>query len=190
MKKAESAGLTYVDNALPPVDEDDISQDTGIIKSFLSMIPYTEAYYEATASEEEMNDLAKIRIEKAKANDLLALAKMGKHEEALEKMMSETNNDFFYFNKLKDKLETQGKFQYKEIKLNQFADIGSKKNRFRKAIRMQFDVIAGSSDMLNLSATVEGANDKEAALKKLRAARNSPCTWRFVVVLFYVVVSI
>lgn len=177
LKKAEDAGLTFQDNGLPPPDDEDVYADPGIIKSLLSMIPGTQAYYEAQASEQEMDDLAKIRIEKTKANDLLAMAKMGKHEEALDKMMAETNNDFFYFNKLKERITKEGKYSYKEIDLNPFKDIGSKKNRLRKALRMQFNVLT-TSDTLNLSATVEGANDKAAALKHQRALRNSPCSWR------------
>jgi hypothetical protein len=180
VKKTEELGLAFVNNELPPDDDEEVTVNTSLSKSLLSMIPFTQAYYEAQASEQEMDDLAKIRIEKAKASDLLALSKMGKHEEALEKMMAETNNDFFYFNKLKQKMEADGKFKYKTINLNPFKDIGNKKNRLRKAIRMNFDDVK-SSDVLNLAASVLNANDKDAALKRLRAMRFAPCSWRYVV---------
>lgn len=175
LRKMEETGMAYVEREI--VDDDVVVEET-ILTSLLSMIPGTKAYADAKASEEEMDDLGKIRIEKAKANDLLALAKMpGKHEEALEKMMAETNNDFFYFNKLKDKYTKEGKYSYKEQDMDPFRDIGSKKNRFRKAIRMQFDMIQKSST-INLAARVDNANDKDAAIKKLRALRNLPCSWR------------
>ena len=175
LKRTEEAGLAYVHHEIV---DDDVEVQESIAKSLMSFIPGTTAYYEAKASEEEMDDLAKIRIEKAKANDMLALAKMpGKHEEALERMMAETNNDFFYFNALKDKRTKEGKYTYEEKDLNPFKDIGSKKNRFRRAIRMQFDMIKESSN-INIAARVDNANDKDAAIKKLRALRNLPCSWR------------
>ena len=175
LKKAEELGLNYQQVEIP--DEDKEVKST-IVHSILAMIPGTQAYYEASASEQEMDDLAKIRIEKAKANDLLALAQIpGKHDEALETMMAETNNDFFYFNALKFKMENEGKFKYKTKDLNPFKDIGSKKNRLRKAIRMQFDIVM-RTESVNLNATVDNANDAEANKKKMRALRNQPCSWR------------
>jgi len=45
LKKAEDAGLTFQDNGLPPGEDEDMYTDPGIVKSILSMIPYTQAYY-------------------------------------------------------------------------------------------------------------------------------------------------
>lgn len=169
-KRLDDAGLAFQAHELPPdeVDEKDVEKDR--LYSFMSMIPFTQAYYEASAAESEMDNLRKIRIEKAKASDLLAMTKMGRHEEALSKMMAETNNDFFYFNKLRTKLEEEGKVHIEAPNLNPFADFekGKGRNRLKKAHTKRFNVV----DPTSLGAFCQPIEN----IKRVRD--DAPCTWR------------
>ena len=131
LERASELGLNYQEVELPPEELEEAQYKKSILNSLASMIPYTQAWYEATAAEEEMDDLGKIRIERAKCDDLVAMSKMGKHEEALAKMMSETNNDFFYFNKLRVKMEAEGKIKVEVPNLNPFKDLEHGKGRNR-----------------------------------------------------------
>ncbi len=79
-KKTEEAGLNFVATELPPDEVDEKEVERSLYTSVMSMVPYTNAWYEARAAEEEMDDLKKIKIEKVKAADLLTMSKMGRHE--------------------------------------------------------------------------------------------------------------
>lgn len=176
LRRTEELGLGFTDHELPPEEMEQQSVNTGLTYSFLSMIPYTTAWYETKASELEMDDLAKIRIERARAQDFLAMTRMNRHDEALAKMMEDTNNDFFYFNKLKHRLSEEGKYKYPLRKRSPFEDIGHNKNRLRRALHKEFSIV-GASDVLNLGACVVGAHARSAAAE--RAARMAPCSWRY-----------
>ena len=132
LERAEELGLNYHEVELPPDELEETQYKKTILSSLTSMIPYTQAWYEANAAEDEMDDLGKIRIERAQCADLVAMTKMGRHEEALAKMMAETNNDFFYFNKLRMKMEAEGKIKVEVPNLNPFKDLeqGKGRNRF------------------------------------------------------------
>eukprot|EP01038_Epipyxis_sp_PR26KG_P006965 gene6965-9520_t len=150
MKVAEEAGLDFVDYELPPdeVDEEEVKKSVGA--SLLALIPFTQAYYESAAAEEEMDNLKKIRIEKVRASDFLAMSKMGKHDEALEQMMAETNYDFFYFNKLKMKMEEEGRFKFERANLNPFQELdrSSNRNRIKRALHANY-AMPGFNDSIN-----------------------------------------
>ena len=123
-ERMEEIGVRGSDpNWLPDdeIDEEDVQKS--LWYTFKSMIPGTNEYYESTQAEEDLDDLKGIRIEKAKANDLLALAKMGKHEEALAKMKMDTTNDYHYFNRLMTKMRDEGKWELKPPPSNPFADV-------------------------------------------------------------------
>ena len=76
-------------------------------------------------------------MEKIKASALLTMATIGQHEKAIQIMRAETKNDFFYFNKLRTKLEGEGRYAYEAplLKGSSSRNAGRhKKNRFMKAI--------------------------------------------------------
>jgi hypothetical protein len=170
LKKAEDAGLIqFIDHELPPdeVDEEDVRRTN--LSAFLSLVPYTNQWYEAKAAEEELDNLRKIRVERVKANDFLSMSKIGKHDEALDMMMSETNYDFFYFNKLKLKMEQEGKFKFEKPELNPFQilDKSNNRNRLKKAINadlFSFEYLLSSESQKKLSADED--------------PRTQPCMWR------------
>lgn len=138
MKKGvEQKGQGFVQVELPPDEVDEEQVRRSLYTSLMTFLPFTNEYYEAKAAEDEMDDLKKIRVERVKAGDLMAMSKMGRHEDALDTMMSETNYDFFYFNKLKMKMEAEGKFSFTPPDTSSlFATLDKgKKNRLRKAIQ-------------------------------------------------------
>jgi hypothetical protein len=150
--KLTEMGIADFNHDTPPDEVDEASVQRSTYKTLISMIPYTNAWYEAKAAEDEMDGLKAIRIEKTKASDLLALAKIpNRSEEALRKLMSETNNDFHYFNRLRTKLESEGKFVPFKPAKNMFKDAGGAKNRVKKAFRKNFSILDHSvSKSLNL----------------------------------------
>ena len=164
---AAEKGQGFVEYELPPdeVDEDQVKRS--LYTSFMTFIPYTNEYYEALAAEEEMDDLTKIRIEKVKASDLYSKTKTGHHEEALESMMAETNYDFFYFNKLKMKMEEEGKFKFRmpdNKSLFASLDSGPNRNRLRKAINQVYTGLdAKMTDELQRMGQVSSAGRAAAS---------------------------
>jgi hypothetical protein len=172
---AASIGLDFVDHELPPDEVDEKLVKRSLITSLRSIIPYTNEWYEAKAAEEEMDDLKKIRIEKVKADDLYTMTKTGRYEEALENMMSETNYDFFYFNKLKMKMENEGKFHFEvPKKANVFADFekGANRNRLKRAI----NAVNSFMDESMTNELTRIANLDEKISRKF--ANDGPCIWR------------
>lgn len=173
-KKLESLGVAKVDNELPPDEIDEKAAQKSSWYAFKAMIPYTDAWYESTQAEMEMDDLAKIRIERSKADDLVALSKLpGRHEEALQKLMSESDRDFHFFNNLRTKWEAEGKYKAPEKIINPFADIERGKNRLKKALRKQM-VIIDDSVMKAL-----GVRSKPIVQETKMPTAESPCLWRF-----------
>jgi len=184
----EKAGLNFVNHELPPdeVDEKEVEQSTWTsIKTF---IPYTNEWWEARRAEEEMDALNKIRVEKIKANDLVVMTKTGRAEEALAKMMAETNNDFFFFNKLKYKMEQEGTFKYADPRkaTDPFTAIsrGAKTNRLKKAINTTLD---SEDDMGDISSQLSRLKSRDSSTSAVRAKIGSDmmisdiditCNWR------------
>ena len=185
LKMMEDAGFGMeLDKELPPMnDEEDALMEKQMKKStydsFLALIPGTAQYYESSFAEQEMDDYDKIKIERAKANDLLALTKMGRHEDALEDMMAETNNDFFFFNKLKFNMEKDGKFQYARPDLDPYHHLkqGKERNRVKKALSVGFSMLDEATEKALASMTkAQTAAPGEKKEKKER--KDGPCTWR------------
>lgn len=170
----KEAGLEFVDHELPPDEVDEKEVKRTLLTSIRTFIPYTNEWYEAKAAEEEMDDLRKIRIEKVKAADLYTLTKIGRHEEALDSMMAETNNDFFFFNKLKFKMENEGKWKF-EFKNGSLASAGNRnmhRNRLRKAVNAVYGAM--DEEMTNELARLTNAEGTGAK----RYDRGGPCNWR------------
>jgi hypothetical protein len=171
--KLADLGLEDKEIYVPPDDIDEKSVQKSMLNSLLSIIPYTNAWYEAKAAEEEMNDLRKIRIEKVKANDLLALARIpGRHDEALQKLMSETDRDFHYFNRLRCQKISEGKFTPFPEVINPFKEIERGRNRIKKAVKKPFAMMDDSL----LKAVAKPAKPITQAAKKFSA--DAPCSWR------------
>ncbi len=179
-EKMEEIGVSGSDpNWLPDdeIDEEDVQKS--LWYTFKSMVPGTNEYYESTQAEEDLDDLKGIRIERAKANDLLALAKMGKHEEALAKMKMDTTNDYHYFNRLMQKMQSEGKWKLKPPPSNPFADVARGKNRLKKAINKQFNVV----DEEALKALAAMSKQQKQAAEDNKGGqpphlREASCTWR------------
>lgn len=170
---AGSIGQGFVDHELPPEEVDEKVVKRTLLTSLRSMIPYTNEWYESTAAEDEMDNLKKIRIEQVKANDLFVMAKMGRHEEALESMMAETNYDFFYFNKLKYKMEQDGKYKFEIPKEKELFGEGGHKNRIRKAANMVANMNIATTEELAKMAGTSGSD------KSLPASSSDIlCMWR------------
>ena len=170
-RKAAELNLGYVAVDIPPEDVDIKDVKRTQLNAFLSMVPYTNAWYESQAALTEMDDLKRIRIERVKAEDLHLMTKIGKHDEALEKMMAETNYDFFYFNKLKDKHEKEGKWTFTVPNLNPFGylSVGKDRNRIKKAFNSNFKLI--ETDFSGLTAAT-------TAQEPSTDIGNLPCLWR------------
>lgn len=188
----EKAGLNFVNHELPPdeVDEKEVEQSTW--SSIRTFIPYTNEWWEARRAEEEMDALNKIRVEKIKANDLVVMTKTGRAEEALAKMMAETNNDFFFFNKLKYKMEQEGTFKYADPRkaTDPFTAIsrGAKTNRLKRAINTTIDT--DDDDMGDISSQLSklksrGISSSSSTVRgkigsdmKISSDIDITCNWR------------
>lgn len=177
-KKAEEKGLGFVEYELPPDDVDEEEVRRTLLTSLRAFIPYTQEWYEALAAEEDLDNLKRILKEKSKVHDLYTMSKMGRHEEALDMMMSETNYDFFYFNKLKYKMELEGKFNFETPNdSNLFRALDSKgghRNRLKKAINQVYNVL--DQKMTDELARLSHIADGNQQVKKY--GNDQPCIWR------------
>lgn len=173
LKKAAEAGLLHEETELPPEEMDQKDVGKSIAYSILSMIPYTSAWYESRAAETEMDDLEKIRIERAKAEDLLAMTKMGRHEEALKIMRAETDRDFFFFNKLRHQQESEGKVDVKAPPPDPFDKFkkGVTRNRIHKANGASFALMATTTMKLPTTSENNTGTGRRVPL-------DTPCSWR------------
>ena len=122
-----------------------------------------------------MDGLTAIRIEKTKADDLLALARNPKRTgEALQKLMAETNNDFHYFNRLRAEKIANGTYVPIKTAANAFKDAGGLKNRVKKAIKKPYED-TNNSAMLMMSGMSKTKTKKVASTV---ATADAPCVWR------------
>mmetsp|Transcript_16109 Transcript_16109/g.24282 ORF Transcript_16109/g.24282 Transcript_16109/m.24282 type:complete len:1767 (-) Transcript_16109:119-5419(-) len=171
--KVAKLGMVYEDVDIPPdeVDRKDVSKS--MLHTFKAMIPYTNEYYEALQAEEEMDDLFKIQVEKTRARELVSKSRVGRHDEALEEMMDETDHDFHYFNKIKHRQELEGKFKYVPRSTNPFKYMEGQ-NRLRKAVAMQFGLL---DDELLKKLSAHG-RDLASQGVKLQDDKHLPCSWR------------
>jgi hypothetical protein len=114
--KMNDLGLAYHDDDIPPeeVDAKDIAKP--LLYTLRSLVPYTAEWYETNNAEDEMDDFRALQVATSRANNIVTMTKVGRHEDALEIMMADTNHDFHYFNKMKAKAIEEGKFKV-DIKL-------------------------------------------------------------------------
>lgn len=171
--KLDDLGLQYEEVDIPPdeVDRDEVAKT--LMYTLKSMIPYTKEYYEGMAAEMEMDDLQKIRIEQARAKELLSKTRTGHHTEALEEMMDDTNRDFHFFNKLKHQQTLDGKYKYTPLNVDPFKYIGRGQNRVRKAVVGQFAML---DDSLLAKLSAHGRHMNTSS--KLQDDREKCCTWK------------
>jgi hypothetical protein len=173
--KINELGLGYEEVELPPdeVKRDDVAKS--LFHTIKSLVPYTNEYYEALKAEEELNDLEKIRIEKTRAQELISKSRLGRHEEALEEMMDETNNDFYYFNKMKHRETMLGRYTYRPPSMDPFRFMSRGQNRLRKAVGQQFGLLDES-----LLKQLRAHGREMASLgMKLQEEKDEPCSWRY-----------
>lgn len=172
-EKLKEVGMEFVDEELPPDEVDEKEVRRSLLTSLRTFIPYTNEWYEAMAAEEEMDDLTKIRIERVKAQDLYTLTKIGRHDEALDAMMAETNHDFFFFNKLKHKMEQEGKWKFDFSKGGLFGDA---RNLHRNRLRKAANAVYGALDASVTDELARLSNAEAKAAK--RYDQDGPCNWR------------
>jgi len=174
-EKMDNAGLSHIDHGLPDeeIDQNDERIKATWWKSIKGIFPGTDEYYEGMAAEDEMDDLKAIRVEKAKASDYLAMTKTGKHEQALAIMMSDTNNDFFFFNKLMTKYREEGKWEYEDQELNPFGvmEAAQRRNRIRKAYRNTYQLTTNDQ-----ATALQGTLDAMDNSKKINTS--TTCNWK------------
>jgi hypothetical protein len=172
--KIARLGMTYEEAEIPPdeVERKDVAKS--ILHTLKAMVPYTQEYYEAMKAEEEMDDLFKIQVEKARAKELVSKTRVGRHEEALEEMMDETDHDFHYFNKIKHTQTLEGKFVYPRPEQDPFKYMERGQNRIRKAVRAQFGLM---DEGLLKKLSVHG-RDMATTGSKLQDERHLPCSWK------------
>lgn len=173
-RKLMELGLGYKEEEIPPDEVDRTMVDKGIWHTIKSMIPYTNAYYEAKAAMEELDDYHQIRVDIARAAELVSKARVGRHEEALEEMMAETNHDFFYFNKIKHNQTVEGKWKYVPPKLDPFRYLERGGNRLRKAVGMQFAIL-DVAVMRKLAVHGRLLGDK---VKTIQLDKDENCDWK------------
>eukprot|EP01041_Mallomonas_annulata_P011107 gene11107-23210_t len=172
MEKIAELGLEGKEIELPPDEVDYKDVEKSAEYSLMSFLPYTQAWYEAKAAEEALDGLKMIRQEISEANDLVAMTRMGRHEEALSTMMKETNNDYHYFNKLKNAEIEKGRFKYRPRNLDPFKDASQGKNRLIKAYKLHFDTITDSSLLKQINVQTR------ASKKKDTGPASKKCPWR------------
>eukprot|EP00605_Chrysophyceae_sp_TOSAG23-4_P001573 GSChrysophyteH1.ASY1.ANO1.1726.1 assembled CDS len=173
-EKMDTAGLSFENHELPDEDltQDDVAKSWW--QSMKGIMPWTDEYFEAEAAEDEMDDLKAIRVEKAKATDLLALTKTGRHEEALASMMAETNNDFFLPASIQTQHDGEGKWEFEEPELNPFGvlEAQQRRNRVRRAFRSTYSLTSNAE-----ASALEGTLN---AMNKAKQSRNTSttCNWK------------
>ena len=172
--KIARLGLTYEEAEIPPDEVERKDVEKSLLYTIKSMVPGTQEYYEALRAEEEMNDLFQIEVEKARARELISKTRVGRHDEALEEMLDETDHDFHYFNKIKHKQTLEGKFVYPKPKGDPFKYMERGQNRIRKAVRMQFGLM---DEGLMRKLAVHGRNMASTG-NKLQLDKDEPCMWR------------
>lgn len=175
-KRLADAGLAHVDQEMAYGENDGVAEKAhqSILKSFLGMIPWTNAWYESRAAETEMDDFTAMKNELAKANDLLAMTTIGRHEEALADMMAETNNDYFFFNKLKHKMMEDKSYSFEIPNLNKYASLerGTGRNRLKKGHGAKFAIMDEAMMKLLAGAT------KTITHEKILTTIDTICNWR------------
>jgi hypothetical protein len=172
-EKLDKLGLGYQELDIPPDEVNQKDVEKGMWHTLRSMIPYTNEYYEAAAAEDELNDLVKIRREMARATELVQQACVGDYNEALEEMLAETNNDFYYFNKIKYRQEQEGKWKYEPKQQDPFKYLGRGQNRLRKAISKQYAML-DEVILKKLAAHGKGVGHK-GDIRQLD--KDKPCSW-------------
>jgi uncharacterized protein YcaQ len=105
--------------------------------SIMSLIPFTNAWYEANVAEEELDNLTKIHMEVYRSEHIVRQCKAGEHEEILQQLLADVpGQDFHYFNKFMHEQRESGGWNWvSPLRSGLFAVHQS--NRLRKAMRMR-----------------------------------------------------
>jgi hypothetical protein len=112
-------------------DDEKDPEDLTVLQTLLSVIPYTKEYKIAQAAFEMLDNLKRIRTEKADANAFMVRAKIGQHEEAMAEMLAETTENLDYFIDLRRKMKGKGQVIRTEIRFDLFEELARGKGRNR-----------------------------------------------------------
>lgn len=167
--KMNNLGLKYHDDEIPPDEVDREKVARPLMFTLRSLIPYTDEWYQANQAEDEMDDFRALQVETAKARNIVTLTKTGRHEDALDIMMSDTNHDFHYFNKMKAKATEEGKFKM-DINIHRFAP-SRPANKLQAAHDAPLPIYGG--DTTTSTTKFQLAVD-------LTGAGTMGCIWRYV----------
>jgi len=112
------------------------------VETLLSFIPYTKQNKIAAAATEMLDNLKRIQKEKSKAYDLMTMARIGQHEEALKTLLGETTDKVDYFVALRKKMEDDGKPIRTEVRKDTVLSLerGKGKNRLKRATDVERDL--------------------------------------------------
>ena len=131
-------------------DEDDEVDDEpeppqfNTVETLLSFIPFTKESKIAAAAIEMLDNLKRIKKEKSKAYDLMIMAKIGQHEQALATMLSETNDNMDYFIQMRRRMAEEGNPIRTEVRKDTILSLerGKGKNRLKRATDVERDLTA------------------------------------------------
>ena len=168
-KKAEELGLEYHEQYVPPDEVDKAAVEKSILDTLKAMIPYTQAWYAAQSAEDEMDDYRRIELDVAFNRNLVTMTRTGRHEDAMEIMMADTNHDLHYFNFMKNKAIQDGKFKYDFKVMKGFRR--NAKNKIQAAVQAPLPLMgedggADGSHAFSLNVTLAGQ-------------ATDPCIWRY-----------
>ena len=130
-------------------DMDDIDDEPeppqfNTVETLLSFIPFTKESKIAAAAIEMLDNLKRIKKEKSKAYDLMVMAKIGQHEQALATMLSETSDNMDYFIQMRRRLAEEGNPIRTEVRKDTILSLerGKGKNRLKRATDVERDLSA------------------------------------------------
>jgi hypothetical protein len=171
-KKAEELGLEYQEQYVPPDEIDKAAVEKSMLETLKAMIPYTQAWYAAQSAEDEMDDYRRIEVDVAFNRNLVTMARTGRHEDAMEIMMADTNHDLHYFNFMKNKAIQEGKFKY-DFKVTKGFKRNAK-NKIQAAVQAPLPLMgekggADGSNAFSLNVSLGGQ-------------ASDPCIWRCVII--------
>jgi hypothetical protein len=167
--KVAELGLEFKNEEAPPDEIDKSLVEKPLLDTFLALIPYTNAWYASRAAEEEDDDLKKLQIDHAFNKNLVTMTKVGRHEDAMEILMKDTNHDLHYFNKLKSKAIEEGKFKVD-------FDLGTRPlprpvNKLQMAADAPLPMFAGHQ--------ADSSSTSFKLAVSLESSANDACMWRF-----------
>ena len=116
------------------IEDEELELQQTLLSTIMSFVPGTKAYKQAKFAIKELNDLQKMQQEIKKCEEVLFIAKSGRHDEALEELMSETEMDYMHFNRILAQYSTEGRWNWHDTK---FADLHISRSRKHYLLRRE-----------------------------------------------------